>query len=471
MMDPFDKLKDRQDGARHRADSSPFADMIEATRLTSLGRLTEATALIQRSFGGYTTAPPLAARPPEAPAPQASPLQASLSQASPSQASPSQASVQRAPGRRDEAPRDVRPETPAETRRRPRGEPGTEPRGEAARGAITDPAVRVGRVVGKAMRGLVPALKGLGQSRRAPAKPPAQAPVTRKPPGESRFVALSHSEAAGTRDYKLFIPGNPAEPAPLIVMLHGCTQNPDDFATGTGMNELAERAGFFVAYPAQSRHAHVQRCWNWYEPRDQRRESGEPSIVAGITRAIMADHPIDPTRVYIAGLSAGGAAALNIARAYPDLYAAVGVHSGLAASCARDLGSALMAMQVGAPGLGTAAHFGASPAGQRVPTIVFHGEDDGTVSVRNADQVLAQANVAGLRARSESFEDRGHPFTRTRYRDEAGRVVVEDWRVRGAGHAWSGGRPEGSYTDADGPDASRAMLDFFAEHRLGPRLH
>ncbi|MCJ2055841.1 PHB depolymerase family esterase [Methylobacterium sp. J-048] len=435
-MDPFSKLKALQDGARNQAAGSPFADMIEATRLTSLGRLDEATALIQRSFGGYTAAPPA-----ETPAPQA-PLHR-----------------QEAPL---ESPRDARREAPPKAR--------SETRAETARNPIAEPAVRVRKVVGKVVRGLAPVLKGFGQPRRAPAQPSAP----RKPPGESRFVALSHAEPAGSRDYKLFIPGDPAKPAPLIVMLHGCMQNPDDFAAGTGMNALAEREGFFVVYPAQSRQAHVQRCWNWYEPRDQRRESGEAAIIAGLTRAVMAAHTIDPARVYIAGMSAGGAAALNIARAYPDLYAAVGVHSGLAAGCARDLGSALMAMQVGAPGLGapglgTAASFGASSAGQRIPTIVFHGEEDGTVSVRNADQVLSQANVAGLTARSETFEGRGHPFTRTRYRDRTGRVVVEDWRVRGAGHAWSGGRPEGSYTDADGPDASRAMLDFFAEHRLGPR--
>ena len=391
-----DRNRDGKDGASGGA--SPFADMIEATRLTGLGRLEEATALIQRSLGGQTAVP-----------------------------------VRRA-------------ESPGETR------------------AAAEPGTRVREVVGQVVRGLAPVLKGLGNPLRQPAPPPERT----RPPG-GRFVALSHTEAAGTREYKLFIPSHPDARAPLIVMLHGCTQNPDDFAAGTGMNALAERAGLYVAYPAQSRQAHAQRCWNWYDPRDQARGSGEPAIIAGLTRAILADHPIDPARVYIAGLSAGGAAALTIARAYPDLYAAVGVHSGLAAGCARDLGSALMAMQVGAPGLGAPTPFGAPQAAMRVPTIIFHGEDDGTVSVRNADQVLAQASVAGLTARSETIEGRGHPFTRTRYRDAAGRVVVEDWRVRGAGHAWSGGRPEGSYTDREGPDASRAMLDFFAEHRLGPK--
>lgn len=386
----------------HEAGASPWADMIEATRLTGLGRLEEATALIQRSFSG--------------------------------------------------APQTGRDAAASETR------PGT------AQDPAAEPGPRVREVVGQVVRGLAPVLKGLGKPLRQTA-PPADPAV---PPG-GRFVALSHAEAAGSRDYKLFVPSRPDTRAPLIVMLHGCTQNPDDFAAGTGMNILAERAGVFVAYPAQSRQAHAQRCWNWYDPRDQARGAGEPAIIAGLTRAIMAEHPIDPARVYIAGLSAGGAAALNIARAYPDLYAAVGVHSGLAAGCARDLGSALMAMQVGAPGLAAPTPFGAPATATRVPTIIFHGEDDGTVSVRNADQVLAQANVAGLTARSETLEGRGHPFTRTRYRDSSGRVVVEDWRVRGAGHAWSGGRPEGSYTDREGPDASRAMLDFFAEHRLGPK--
>lgn len=392
-----------RDGQRDdRTGPSPFADMIEATRLTGLGRLEEATALIQRSLGGQKPPP----------------------------ADPSAA-----------------PQPAAETRN-----------------SAAESGTRMREVVGQVVRGLAPVLKGLGNPLRTPAPPPAD----RAGGTGGRFVALTHAEPAGTREYKLFIPSHPDRPAPLIVMLHGCTQNPDDFAAGTGMNTLAERAGVFVAYPAQSRQAHAQRCWNWYEPRDQGRGAGEPAIIAGLTRAIMAEHAIDPARVYIAGLSAGGAAALNIARAYPDLYAAVGVHSGLAAGCARDLGSALMAMQVGAPGLGAPTAFGTSAPAARVPTIIFHGEDDGTVSVRNADQVLAQAKVAGLTPRSETFEGRGHPFTRTRYRDEAGRVVVEDWRVRGAGHAWSGGRPDGSYTDPEGPDASRAMLDFFAEHRLGP---
>ena len=413
MTDSFGKRDGKVEGKRdggsgERPDppASPFADMMEATRLTGLGRIEEASALIQRSLAGHPLAQTLGL----------------------------------APERRGDTsvPAIARDETPP----------------------ASDTAGRVREAMSSVVRGLAPVLKGLGAPLRAPSGRAIR-------PGGG-FVDGTFAAAAGARDYKLFIPSQPFAPAPLVVMLHGCSQSPDDFAAGTGMNALAERAGIFVAYPAQSRSAHAQRCWNWYEPRDQGREAGEPAIVAGITRAVMAGHAIDPARVYIAGLSAGGAAAANIARAYPDLYAALGVHSGLAAGCARDLGSALMAMQGGAPGLGTAAGFGAPTAGPRIPTIVFHGEDDGTVSVRNADQVLAQADIAGLAGTSERFEDRAHPFTRTRYADAAGRVLVEDWRVHGAGHAWSGGHPEGSFTDPDGPDASRAMLDFFARHRLGP---
>ncbi len=285
------------------------------------------------------------------------------------------------------------------------------------------------------------------------------------------FVSRSFANAAGSRDYKLYIPSGQTGPRPLVVMLHGCTQSPDDFAAGTRMNELAEERGFYVAYPGQSAGANAQKCWNWFQPSDQGRERGESGIIAGLVRALCAEHPIDAGRVYIAGLSAGGAAAANIARAYPDLFAAVGVHSGLAAACARDLSSALMAMRNGAPGSALpGTNFGADPAMQapRLPTIVFHGDEDATVNRRNGEAVLAQAGIESLqKAEETSGSDAARPYTRTRYSDEAGRVQAEAWIVQGGGHAWSGGSPAGSYTDPQGPDASRAMLDFFEQHRLG----
>lgn len=283
-------------------------------------------------------------------------------------------------------------------------------------------------------------------------------------PEGARFETLSYANAAGSRTYKVYIPsGYRGQPAPLVVMLHGCTQSPDDFAAGTGMNALAEEQTFLVAYPAQAASANHGRCWNWFKPSDQQRDLGEPSIIAGLTRQIMHDHAVDPERVYVAGLSAGGAAASGLGATYPDLYAAIGVHSGLACGAAHDLPSALAAMrQGGSPVAGTARHGPQRP----VPTIVFHGDRDATVSPVNGDQVIAQSEAgAALRATvSRGRAEGGSAYTRTVQSDEGGRPILEQWVLHGAGHAWSGGSPEGSYTDPGGPDASREMLRFFLSH-------
>ncbi len=281
--------------------------------------------------------------------------------------------------------------------------------------------------------------------------------------GEGTFTAHSFANEAGARDYKLYIPSRTVTHPPLVVMLHGCTQSPDDFAAGTGMNLLAEQEGFLVAYPGQSTRDHGQRCWNWYQPGDQARGLGEAEIIAGLTREVMQSYDVDPRRVYIAGLSAGGAAAANVALAYPDLYAAVGVHSGLAAGCAGDVSSALTTMRLGPSGAAATLQ-GGTP---RVPTIMVHGENDSTVHPRNGEQVLLQAGVDALTPSvSDGVSPGGLSYIRTRYADETDRVVVESWVVRGLNHAWSGGDPSGSYTDRRGPDASRAMVDFFMAHRL-----
>lgn len=274
-------------------------------------------------------------------------------------------------------------------------------------------------------------------------------------PDGARFEALEHNSAAGARRYKLYVPAShDGRPAPLVVMLHGCTQSPDDFAAGTRMNELAEELGFLVAYPEQSKRANAQKCWNWFETRDQKRDAGEPALIAGITRQIIADHSIDPAKVFVAGLSAGGAAAAIMGQRYPDLFAAVGVHSGLACGAARDMGSAFAAMRGGSP----------VTAGTRVvPTIVFHGDRDATVAPVNGDHVLEQA-MAGKPAEavtSEGVSSGGVTYTRTVHREPDGRERLESWRIHGAGHAWSGGSAKGTYTLPAGPDASREMLRFF----------
>lgn len=279
-------------------------------------------------------------------------------------------------------------------------------------------------------------------------------------PEGATFERLTYAAPAGSRDYRLYVPGGwRGRRLPLVVMLHGCTQTPEDFALGTGMNALAEEQGFLVAYPAQSQGANAQRCWNWFRPQDQRPGQGEPALVAGITREVMAHHPVDPSRVYVAGLSAGGAFAAVMGATYPDLYAAVGVHSGLACGSARDVPSALAAMRTGEAG---------SRGARPVPTIVFHGASDSTVSPRNGEHVAAQSG-GGQRLRHRVEHGRsagGMAYSRTRHLDDGDRTVVEHWVVEGAGHAWSGGRLEGSYTEPRGPEASREMVRFFLAHRL-----
>jgi len=280
-------------------------------------------------------------------------------------------------------------------------------------------------------------------------------------PGQ--FIGASFSNEAGTRAYKLYIPTRYAgEPLPLIMMLHGCTQTPDDFATGTRMNELAEERGWFVLYPAQTQRANRARCWNWFKHAHQRRGKGEPAILAGMTRQCMSSYAIDPRRVYVAGLSAGGAMAAVLGATYPDLYAAIGVHSGLAVGCAHDVQSAFAAMR-GTPGRGAAG----KRASASVPVIVFHGDRDTTVHPRNGEQVIRDSvDAAAASSLEQGQVPGGHAYTRTVHRDSSGRAVLEHWLVHGAGHAWSGGSPSGSYTDPKGPDAARAMLRFFNETRL-----
>ena len=289
---------------------------------------------------------------------------------------------------------------------------------------------------------------------------------------EDRFLAASYSGPAGTRAYRLYVPrGYTGQAVPLLVMLHGCTQNPEDFAAGTRMNALAETHTFLVAYPAQSASANHSRCWNWFDPAHQTRAHGEPAIIAGLTQQVLATYNVDARRVSVAGLSAGGAMAAVLGVTYPDLYAAVGVHSGLAHGAAGDLVSAMAAMQRGGsgpilPGARATAAPGVLP--RDVPMILFHGDRDTAVSLRNAEQLVAQWIAAHNRhgPPPETTEQvvGGHQATRIIYRDRSGQALVEQWRVAGLGHAWFGGDPIGSHTDAHGPDVSAEMVRFFTEH-------
>ena len=263
-----------------------------------------------------------------------------------------------------------------------------------------------------------------------------------------RFIKRSYTNGAGTRAYKVYLPaGYSGQALPVVVMLHGCKQTPDEFALATGMNRLADERGFLVVYPAQAWTANYSKCWNWFRPRDQQRDAGEPSLIAGITREVLERYRADRRRVYVAGLSAGGAMAAIMATTYPDLYAAAGIHSGLPYASARDAASAISAMRgLRAPGAGLPS----------VPTIVFHGDRDGTVHHREGDYGSASA-----RPRTETGQAGGRPYTRTLFGN--GKSWVEHWLVHGAGHAWCGGNPAADYADAKGPDATREMVRFFLE--------
>jgi poly(hydroxyalkanoate) depolymerase family esterase len=288
-------------------------------------------------------------------------------------------------------------------------------------------------------------------------------------PEGAKFIEGAYSNAEGSRAYRLFIPSRyQGQPLPLVVMLHGCTQSPDDFAAGTRMNFIAEEQTCFVVYPAQPSEANRAKCWNWFRTADQQRGRGEPSLIAGITRQIMRDYSIDPKRVYVGGLSAGAAAATIMGATYHDLYAAIGVHSGLACGAAIDLPSAFVAMRQG----GRSDDRVILGAGPPVPTIVFHGDRDITVHPNNGDHILEQfmrTTSTQKKVHRGQVPD-GHAYTRTIHTDASGCGIFEHWNIHGAGHAWSGGSPAGSYTDPRGPDATSEMLRFFLTHSLFQQL-
>ncbi|WP_458478792.1 extracellular catalytic domain type 1 short-chain-length polyhydroxyalkanoate depolymerase [Paracoccus sp. T5] len=317
-----------------------------------------------------------------------------------------------------------------------------------------------------AMKMAAPAKPKAAPRKPKPAPRAAPAPLPRKiaPPRNAAFRAGTHSCDLGKRRFKIYVPAMAAgTPLPLLVMLHGCGQTADDFAKGTRMNALAEEFQMLVLYPEQAREAHSNRCWNWFRRGDQGRGDGEPGLLADLTRAIIEKHPVDPARVYVAGLSAGASAALVLGNAYPDLFAAVGAHSGLPVGAARDSTSAMMAMGQGSPGNRPSA---------AIPTIIFHGSDDKVVNPRNGRFIAIRAlePFRGLRnTQTRGQVPGGRHYIKTAYRKGQGRPVVEEWVIDGSGHAWSGGSRAGRFVDPAGPDASRAMVRFFLRHKLSLR--
>jgi poly(hydroxyalkanoate) depolymerase family esterase len=437
-------------------------DMAEAMRLMQEGELAEATAVIQRALGGSSLGSGFApVATPDAPSGVDEPIDVESSVV-------------------DEAPHPRAATRPAEVRApaaatRPASAPpllfGSVP--------LTVPdglSLSMPDSMPLTMPGGLPGLPGT--SPRSPAGEIDPAVV----PTGGRFVERSYTNQAGTRSYKLYVPsGYIGQEVPLVVMLHGCTQSPNDIAAGTHMNTLAEKHIFLVAYPEQAQGANMNKCWNWFKASDQQRGRGEPSLVAGITHQIIDEYNVADGRVYVAGMSAGGAMAAIMAEAYPDVYAAVGVHSGLAPGAAHDMPSAFAAMSQGGPAtprrnVPTATATGESA--RIVPAIVFHGDHDKTVHPRNADHLLEHyCSAKTTRSRDEAGGSTprgtvrqgqipgGHAYTCATYRDAGGRAIVERWTVHGLGHAWSGGSSSGSYTDSRGPDASAEMVRFFKQHK------
>jgi poly(hydroxyalkanoate) depolymerase family esterase len=311
------------------------------------------------------------------------------------------------------------------------------------------------------------------------AEPPPPVDVEAPATPQGQFLSFVYTSPSGSRAYKLYVPGAyRGEPVPLVVVLHGCKQDPDDFAAGTRLNEVAEAHGLLIAYPAQSANANGSNCWNWFDPRAQTRAGAEPSIIAGIVGAIGEAYRIEEGRVFVAGLSAGAAMAVVLGETYPDVFAAVGAHSGLPYGAAHNVASAFAAMHGGAQ---VAAAMGAlavdtagraPAASQGVPTIVFHGDHDATVALKNGVAIADQA-VSNLEQQrgplTREVQERtanGRRCTRTTHLTADGLPVVEHWTVHGSGHAWSGGSAAGSFTEPQGPDASREMVRFFLLHQL-----
>ncbi len=308
----------------------------------------------------------------------------------------------------------------------------------------------------RAARAAMPSA-GLLPGPTAPSRPPTL-------PKGSQYLDRTHRGAAGTRDFKLFLPARrPRGPLGLIVMLHGCSQDPNDFATGTNMNRVAQRHGLAVAYPAQTSRDNATACWNWFRPASQARGRGEPEILAGLALALMQEFSLTREQVFVAGLSAGGAMAAILADTYADVFSAAGVHSGLPRGSARNVISALSAMRRGGKARKSRGHGSKNPAGPDNPVrrIIFHGDADTTVHPSNGAQIALGAVGARKPARVGLKTGSGHDYRHSAYVLPDGSVDLELWQLKGAGHAWSGGKAGGSFTDSKGPDASAEMVRFF----------
>jgi poly(hydroxyalkanoate) depolymerase family esterase len=377
-------------------------------------------------------------------------------------AAPTEAASRNAPRR---SPPNPKPSSSPEAGRTANADP-SPPRPDGAEirteGQAESRRHRLRESLGDTVRILSNARKASRAGWKAPgSRTPAAMPV----PEGAEFRDLHYACPTGARRYRLYVPASAGGGLRgLLVMLHGCTQDPEDFAAGTGMNALADANRLLLVYPAQTRRDNQMGCWNWFRPEDQRRGAGEPAIIAGLTESVRSEFGMARDRVFVAGLSAGGAMAAIMGETYPDLYDAIGVHSGLAYGSANDVRSAFSAMQ----GQGTAQEGHRGSRNKNAPrVIVFHGSADSTVHPANARAIIArQVGDPSRLLRSEHAPSEGaRGYTRLVLPGDEGPAELECWMIDGAEHAWSGGHPGGSYTDPRGPDASAEMVRFFLAGR------
>jgi poly(hydroxyalkanoate) depolymerase family esterase len=312
---------------------------------------------------------------------------------------------------------------------------------------------------------------------------------------DGKWIAGTARAAGGSRKFKLWVPVTIETSSqnervwPLVMLLHGCTHGAQDMAAISGMNEVAATNQFLVVYPEQVRRANLMKCWNWFRPKHQARDAGEPSILAAVVDQVRSTHNVDAGRIYVAGVSAGGAMASILAATYPDIFAALAVFAGAEFKAATSTSEAFAAMKHGGPDplrQGQLA-FETMRSGltfkdrRRMPLIVFHGTADTRVNPVNADQAIAQwgkTNESLSAAHGESgfaltekvIDGRmpnhvpdGYVYQRHIYLEADARPLMEKWLIQGLGHAWCGSPKPSRYGDPKGPNASAEIWRFFRE--------